>query len=39
MSGEKELLLSLPLDNKEREWMKERLHMTPSIPRDMPIWM
>ena len=25
MSGEKELLLSLPLDNKEREWMKERL--------------
>lgn len=25
MSGEKKLLLSLPLDNKEREWMKERL--------------
>lgn len=25
MSGEKELLLSLPLDSKEREWMKERL--------------
>lgn len=25
MSGEKELLLSLPLDNKEREWMEERL--------------
>ncbi|MDY3218555.1 MAG: hypothetical protein SOX80_04370 [Candidatus Fimivivens sp.] len=25
MSGEKELLLSLPLNSKEREWMEERL--------------